>query len=67
MTVFATRFFRLREYGDERLPILLKRELSQRLYRLDETPAHKNELDGGDVLSELNGDEASAGWATCSL
>ena len=36
MTVFATLFFRPREYGDdERLPILLKRELSQRVHRLD--------------------------------
>ena len=68
MTVFATRFFRAREYGDERLPILLKRELSQRVHRLDVPQPIKNGLAGGDdVLYELNAVDASAGWATCSL
>ena len=43
---------------DERSPILLKRELSQRLHRLDEPRPIKNGLaGGGDVLYELNGNE----------
>ena len=68
MTVFATRFFRAREYGDERLPILLKQELSQRVHRLDVPQPIKNGLASSDDVScELNGVEASAGWATCSL
>jgi hypothetical protein len=68
MTVFATRFFRLREYGHEQLPILLKQELSQRVHRLDVPQPIKNGLAGGDdVLYELNAVGASAGWTTCSL
>jgi hypothetical protein len=68
MTVFATRFFRAREYLDERLPILLKRELSQRVHRLDVLRPVKDGLAGSDgVLCELNGVEASAGWTTCQL
>jgi hypothetical protein len=46
---------------DERSPILLKRELSQRFRRLDVAQAHKNGLAGSDdVLCELNGVEARA-------
>jgi hypothetical protein len=50
---------------DERSPILLKRELSQRFRRLDVAQAHKNGLAGSDdVLCELNGVEAAADWAS---
>jgi len=42
--------------------------VSQRFHRLDLPQPAKNELAGSDdVLYELNGDEASTGWATCSL
>ncbi len=67
MTVFATRFFRAGEYARRAMPILLKRELSQRVHRLDVPQPIKNGLAGGDVLYELNAVGASAGWATCSL
>jgi len=53
---------------DERLVILLKQELSQRVHRLDVPQPIKNGLAGGDdVLYELNAVGVSAGWATCSL
>ena len=47
------------------IAILLKRELSQRFRCLDVPKPIKNGLAGGDDGScELNGDEASAGWAS---